>query len=143
MGLMDAPAYDPALERRRHRRKVWAVVIVLAVIFIGTPLYFYWPYWQARKKVAQFMNALQRQNYQLAYYVWHGNPRRYPMDAFMRDWGPQSEWGPIKSFRIVVVTPPPGPAASGLVVLVQINHSPHEAKIWVENHSLDLSFYQY
>ena len=143
MSLLDAPAYDAARENRRRKRKIWAISIVIAVILIGVPLYFYLPYWRARQSVNHFMTALKNGNYQMAYYLWHANPKRYPMDAFMRDWGPKGEWGVVHSYKIIVVTAPPGPPASGLVALVRINQKPHEAKIWVENHNEDLSFYQF
>lgn len=139
MTLLDARPVNQAQLRRRRNFLIAAVVLVL----LALGLYFYWPYFQARRTVNHFMQALIHKNYQEAYYLWQADPKLYPMEAFMRDWGPQSEWGRIKSYKIKHVTVPPGGHSSGLVVLVQINGMPHEAKIWVENHSDALSFYQF
>ncbi len=139
MTLIDAQPVDHARLRRRRTLIIAAVVIVVA----AAAIYLYWPYFQARRTVNHFMHALIRKNYQEAYFLWQADPQRYPMNAFMRDWGPQSEWGYIRSYKIEAVTVPPGGHASGLVVLVKINGITHEAKLWVENHSEALSFYQF
>lgn len=139
MTLMDAQPVDQV--RLRRRRLLLISALVIAVLAIS--LYLYWPYYRARQTVNQFMNALIRHNYQEAYYLWQADPKLYPMNTFMRDWGPQSEWGYIRSYKIEAVTVPPGGHASGLVVLVKINGIPHEEKIWVENHSEAMSYYEF
>ncbi|MGH9474729.1 MAG: hypothetical protein ACRD1C_00190 [Terriglobales bacterium] len=139
MTLLDAPAYDA---RRAHQRKVLGIVIAIVVVaaIVGV---LYWPRYQARNTVDHFFQAIMRKNYQEAYAIWQANPQQYPMDAFMRDWGPSGEWGIIKTFHIDQLGLPPGGHASGLVALVTINGiAADQARIWIQNGSHSLSFYQ-
>lgn len=140
MTLLDAPSYNA---RRAHQRRVLGIVVAILVIvaIVGV---LYWPRYQARKVVDQFFNSLIRRNYQEAYAIWQPIPQQYPMDAFMRDWGPSSEWGIIKEFHIAELGPPPGGHSSGLVALVTINGiQNHQARIWIQNGTHSLSFYQF
>jgi hypothetical protein len=140
MTLIDASPVDRARERRR-RTLLLVLVLVGIVVLLA---YFYWPYYMARRTVNHFMDALVDHNYQLAYAIWHAKPREYPMDQFMQDWGPASEWGVIKKYHIQQVASPPGGESSGLVVVVRINDIvQQEARIWVEKKTHDLTFYQF
>ncbi|MGH9466422.1 MAG: hypothetical protein ACRD1Y_03615 [Terriglobales bacterium] len=140
MTLLDAPSYN---FRRAHQRRVLGIVVAIVIIvaIIGV---LYWPRYQARHTVDQFFNAIIRKNYQEAYAIWQPNPQLYPMDAFMKDWGPGSQWGIIKTFHIDELGPPPGGHASGLVALVTINGIvSNQARIWIQNGTHSLTFYQF
>ena len=140
MTLLDAPTFDA---RRSRRRRVLGitVAIVIVVAIVGV---LYWPRYTARHTVNHFFEALERQNYQEAYYIWKANPKLYSMDAFMADWGPSSRWGLIKSYRIEQLGPPPGGHASGLVALVEINGiQSDEAQIWIQGDTHEMSFYMF
>ena len=140
MTLLDAPAYD---NRREKRRRI-VVITAAAVIVIALIGFFWWPRFTARRTVDDFFQALERKNFQEAYYIWKANPKLYPMDAFMADWGPGSKWGTITTYRIDELGPPSGGHASGLVALVEINGiKSDEARIWIQNGSHELSFYQF
>ncbi|HWG37780.1 MAG TPA: hypothetical protein VN690_08695, partial [Terriglobales bacterium] len=98
----------------------------------------------ARRTVNRFFQELERKNYQEAYAIWKPNPKLYPMDTFMEDWGPNSKWGTITSYSIDQLGLPPGGHASGLVALVEINGiASDEARIWIQNRTHELSFYQF
>lgn len=140
MTLLDAPAYDA---RRAKRRKVLgiAIAIIVLVAIVGV---LYWPRYTARRTVNRFFQELERKNYQEAYAIWKANPKLYPMDTFMQDWGPNSKWGTITSYSIDQLGLPPGGHASGLVALVEINGiASDEARIWIQNGTQELSFYQF
>ncbi|MGH9394286.1 MAG: hypothetical protein ACRD1E_08970 [Terriglobales bacterium] len=139
MTLLDAPAYDAG--RARRRRVLGIVVAVLVVVAIIGVLY--WPRYTARRTVDRFFQAIERKNYMEAYAIWKPIPKLYPMDAFMSDWGPSSKWGIITTYRIDQLGLPPGGHASGLVALVEINGiASDEARIWIQNGTRELSFYQ-
>jgi hypothetical protein len=139
MTLLDAPPFDA---KRDRRRRILIIVAAVAVV-VGAAVYLYWPHYEATRTVDRFFGALMDKNYQEAYAIWQADPKYYTMDVFMKDWGPQSQWGTIKSFRIVQLGLPPGGHASGLVALVQINGiQSEEARIWIENGSEVMSFYQ-
>lgn len=140
MTLLNAPPFD---ERRAKRRRLLGIIVavVIVVAIIGV---LYWPRYSARRTVDRFFEAIEHKNFQEAYAIWQPDPKLYPMDAFMRDWGPSSRWGIITSFKIDELGPPPGGHASGLVALVIINGiTSDEARIWVQNGTHELSFYQF
>lgn len=140
MTLLDAPVYDA----RRDRRRRILVITTAVVVVVGAALYLYWPRYVATRTVDRFFNALIDKNYQEAYAIWQADPKLYPMDAFMKDWGPASKWGRITKFRIEQLGLPPGGHASGLVALVRINGiQSDEARIWIQNGTQELSFYQF
>lgn len=140
MTLLNAPPFDEARDRRRRTIGIIAVIVVVIAV-IGV---LYWPRYIARHTVNRFMEALERKNFMEAYAIWQANPKLYPMDTFMGDWGPASKWGTIKTYSIDQLGPPPGGHASGLVALVEINGIPNdEARIWIQNGTHELSFYQF
>jgi hypothetical protein len=140
MTLLDAPQYDA----KRDRRRRILIVATAVVVVVGAALYLYWPHYQATRTVDRFFEALMNKNYQEAYAIWQADPKLYSMDAFMKDWGPQSKWGVITSFRIDQLGIPPGGHASGLVALVRINGiQSDEARLWVQNGTEEMSFYQF
>lgn len=114
-------------------------MVVVAIVGV-----LYWPRYIARHTVDRFFQAIERKNYQEAYYIWQANPKLYTMDAFMNDWGPSSKWGIIKTYRIDELGPPPGGHASGLVAIVEINGiTSDEARIWIQGGTHELGFYPY
>lgn len=140
MTLLDAPPFDARRDRRRRIAGiVTAVVVVVAIVAV-----LYWPRYIARRTVNRFFEAIERKNFQEAYYIWQANPKMYSMDTFMSDWGPSSKWGIITTYRIDQLGPPPGGHASGLVALVEINGiASDEARIWIQNGTHEMSFYQF
>ncbi|HEY8056050.1 MAG TPA: hypothetical protein VIE13_09080 [Terriglobales bacterium] len=140
MTLLDAPAFD-AKRARRNRVLGIIVAVVVVVAIVGV---LYWPRYVARRTVDSFFDAVVAKNFQQAYFIWQANPKMYSMDAFMRDWGPSSEWGIINTYHIDDLGPPPGGHASGLVAIVTINHiQSRQARVWIQNGTHELSFYQY
>ncbi len=138
MTLLDATPVD--YQRLRRRRLLLGGIALLVVLSLAG--YLYWPRYVARRTVTHFMDAIQRHNYQMAYFIWQANPREYSMDRFMQDWGPSSSWGTIKTFSIDGVESP-GSNSSGLVVFVKINGRHDEARLWVERKTHELSFYEF
>jgi len=139
MTLLDSTPFDKARARRRRNVLLGAA----AVLILAIAVYLCWPYYMARRTVNQFMDALVRKNYQMAYAIWKPDPKSYPMDYFMQDWGPSSRWGIIKSYQVLDVLQPPGGNASGMVILVRINGIHDDARLWVENKTHEMSFYQF
>lgn len=142
MTLLDAPQFNE--QRDRIRRNIVIAGIVIILLAVGG--FAYWPRYIARRTVDQFMNSLIDKNFQEAYAIWQANPRLYPMDTFMQDWGPGSKWGIIKTYKIVQLGPPQGGHSSGLVALVEVNgiaNTDTYARIWIQNGTHELSFYQF
>jgi hypothetical protein len=140
MTLLDAKQYDFVKAKRRKTTAI-VVAVVVALAIIG---FLYYPRYVARRTVNHFFQSLVAHNYMEAYAIWQANPKLYPMDTFMQDWGPSSTWGIIKTYHIDQLGTPPGGHASGLVALVDINGiSTDDARIWIQNGTRELSFYQF
>src|ERR1700687_2391768 len=116
MTLMDAQQFDEARERRR-KLKISIAIFVVAVMAVLLWLNRYWP----EKHVADsFFSALQKQDYEAAYRVYHPDAKKYPYSEFYQDWGPGGEWGLVKTYSIYGVSGCPG-GGSGVVVDVVVN----------------------
>jgi|SRR5579862_1031986 len=144
MTLFEAPAYDPARERRR---KFTIAAVIIVVVAIACVVYAF-RNWPEEHVVSQFFTALQNQNYEKAYGIWVADPNwkqhpekheRYSYNEFYRrDWGPSGDWGVIKSFHIDGSVRPKG--GSGVIVQVTINGRAEPARIWVEKSDKSLTF---
>ena len=140
MTLLDSAPYN---EQRDRWIRAITITVVAAIVIAGAG-YLYYPHYMAQRTINEFMQALVDKNFQEAYAIWQADPKLYPMDAFMKDWGPDSQWGIIKTYSIRQLGPPPGGNSSGLVALVEINGiQSDEARIWIQNGSRLLSFYQF
>ena len=149
MTLLDAKEYDPAKEKRRKIRIALICCGVLLLLILGW-LYRNWP---EERVVDKFFDALQKQNYEIAYGIyfhdptWRQHQQKYPDYTyvdFYRDWGPGGEWGLIKSHRIY------GSAATksfgsggGVVVEVIINDRAEHARMFVLKSDKTLTVYPF
>jgi hypothetical protein len=142
--LFDAPKYDPAAERRRKVK----IVITVAVVIVIAALLWFNRYWPQQRRVEGFFAQLQAQNYEAAYGIWMNDPnwkehteayRRYPYAKFYEDWGPDGEWGPIRSYRVVGAIKS-RPHSSGVVIGVRVNGRKDLCSLWVEFKDKSLGF---
>ena len=144
MTLLDAKEYDSAKDRKRRNRIISAVVLVLVLLFLA----WWFRYWPEERLVGKFFDALQKQQYEVAYGIWMRDPDwkqhperhpRYPFGDFYRDWGPGGEWGLIKTQKVFGASTCPG-GGSGVVVDVVVNDRAQHAQVWVEKSDHTLSF---
>jgi hypothetical protein len=126
----------PIDKQWEHRKKlIW---IAIAVFIVVAPLLYYefknWPEEHAAKA---FLTALQEERYQEAYTLWHP-ASLYTMADFQSDWGKQSSFGKVNSFKITKSHE----RGSGVIITVSINDG-KEARIWVEKKDKSLGFPPY
>jgi hypothetical protein len=136
MTLLDAREYDPAKERKKKVRIIFAVVVVLILGFLV-----WWNRFLPEKHVAdKFFAALQKQDFDTAYGIYFADPawaqhlqnhKQYPLNEFRQDWGPGGEWGIIKSYSIYGTSNCPG-GGSGVVVDVVVNDRAQHAQVYVD-----------
>ncbi len=145
--LFQAPAFDPARERRRTGM---LIAVAAGVVLLGL-LVFYFRNWPEEHAVNKFFSALQHKDYEAAYGVWFADPQwkqhpqqygKYTYGEFYQDWGPGGEWGTINSFHVEGGQAPRG-GSSGVVVLVSVNGRAERARIWVEKSTKQLTFSPY
>ena len=130
MTLLDAPAYNERRARLIHRLSVAAIVIVV-IAGIGTWFWYlqipwqFW-HWPADHRINQFLDDVQAGHLQQAYGLWNNDPNwaqhpqryePYGFPQFQKDWGPASDYGVIKSHKIIVARH----VGNGVVVGVDIN----------------------
>ena len=143
MTLFEAPAYDPARERRRNFKIAAVVIVVIAIACVA----YVFRNWPEEHVVSKFFTALEHQQYEQAYGIWVADPDwkqhpqqhdRYSYNEFYhRDWGPGGDYGLIKSFHIDGSVRPKN--GSGVVVQVTINGRAEPARILVEKSDKSLT----
>ncbi|HEX5236203.1 MAG TPA: hypothetical protein VFW25_12835 [Silvibacterium sp.] len=130
MTLMDAPKYNASRENRNRNLGIAAVVILIVAFAAGISFYLDMP-WQlwhlpSDHRVNQFFSAIEGGNLQKAYALWNNDPNWqqhptqysvYNFDQFQKDWGPASDYGVIKSHKIIVAKT----VGNGVVMGVDIN----------------------
>lgn len=147
MGLMDAQEYDP----RPAKRRKWLAVILVLTAAVALLIWLSCRYWPQKHAVDRFFRAIEAGNVEQAYALytgdanWQQHPgdhQSYTLEQFRLDWGPTGENGAITSHRVECVTEPPkrssGPA-SGVIVVVTINHRAEHRSLWVEKASKSIT----
>ena len=130
MTLLDAPAYNARRARLIHNLSVAGIVVVI-VAGIGTWLWFlqvpwqFW-HWPADHRINRFLDTVESGDLQKAFGIWNNDPnwqqhpqqyQPYNFQEFQKDWGSASDYGTIKSHRIIVARH----VGNGVVVGVDIN----------------------
>ncbi len=81
-------------EEKREKTIRWLVLSIVAVLILGTIVYFQFRNYGEAKRVDQFLDLLKKQDYKAAYAMWGCTDERpcpeYPMTKFLEDWGPKS-----------------------------------------------------
>jgi hypothetical protein len=141
MTLLDAPKYDAAKARRR--RNILIAALCACVVLSGFTWYFW--NWPQEHLVNQFFETVESGNLPKAFGIWNHDPdwekhteryKSYPYGRFELDWGHASDWGDIKSHKIVMSKT----AGSGVVVGVDVNGQKTPIFLWVERKNKTLGF---
>ena len=144
MTLMDAAVYDPAPVRRRKIKVAIGIVLLLAT----GALFWLFRFWPEEQVANKFFAAVQQKNFEAAYGVWmhdaawqqHSDQyKKYPFREFYTDWGPGSEWGVIKTYKIRASGECRG-GGTGIVVEVTVNDRFEPARVWVEKADKTMSY---
>ncbi len=107
---------------------------------VGGTAYFFLKNYRQERQVREFFQLLQRHDYQAAYSLWgctESKPcKDYPMQAFLQDWGPQSEHADLSSARVTRSRS----CGSGVIITVDYGHTGKEDKLWVQREDLTIGF---
>lgn len=130
MTLMDAPKFDVRREKRNRNLLITGVVVVvLAAIAIGSwAVEVPWQiwHWPSDHRVNTFLATVESGDLDKAYGLWNNDPdwkqhpeqyKAYDFATFQKDWGPASDYGVIKSHKIVIAHR----VGNGVVMGVNIN----------------------
>ena len=130
--------YGEGHEQRAKRTKL-VIAVVLSVIVLSAGLYFGLRNHRQKAKVSQFVELLQKHDYQAAYRLWGCSETKpcpeYPFDKFLEDWGPQSKYAQIASFDIAKSKA----CGSGVIVTVDLGQN-REGRLWVEGSEMTIGY---
>ncbi len=123
-----------------QREKVIKIVLaaVAVVVVVGGVLFFMLHNYRQEQQAKRFFDLLERHDYQAAYDLWvrtDSDRRGYPIEAFMRDWGPQSPHPDVAGFRIAKSRS----CGSGVILTVDFPKGQQE-KLWVQRDDLTIGF---
>jgi hypothetical protein len=141
MTLLDAPTYDPAKAQKRKRLLIGSLV---AFLVLAVCVWFFWN-WPQEHRVNQFFAALEAKDLPKAFGIWNHDPAweqhtqqyaSYSYGRFETDWGHSSDWGDVKTHKIVMSKT----VGSGVVVGVDINGQRTPVFLWVERKAKTIGF---
>ena len=126
-------------QARRSRTRRWLILTPLAVVVVGTVLYFAFRDFPEQRKAKQFVELLQRKDYKAAYTLWGCTETQpcpqYAFDKFLEDWGPD---GSFKNLDQARVTDFHG-CKAGVIGTVQAPGQ-EDTPLWVDRRTGEIGF---
>ncbi len=136
MGYLNNYGVTEARRERIIRRTLWTL---LSILVAGGSLFLWFKNYREEQRVKQFLATMERGDYQAAYTAWgckiEAPCRDYDHRTFLEDWGPKSQFGPVRSYRLGLSRA----SGSGVMIPVVINDRP-PIKLWVESKDLVVGF---
>lgn len=131
MTLLDAPTYNAARAKRNRNIIIAVIVVIVAIGFIGVLGFVSGHGWffstiPSEHRVNKFLSAVEAQDFTRAYSQWNNDPdwqkhpdhyKVYDFNQFQKDWGSASDYGVIRSHKIVITKA----VGNGVVMGVDIN----------------------
>ena len=149
MTLMDAPKFDVRREKRNRSLLITSVVVVVvALIALGSwAVEIPWQvwHWPSDHRVNNFLSTVESGDFQKAFGLWNNDPnwqqhpdqyKAYGLADFQKDWGPASDYGVIKSHKIVIAHR----VGNGVVMGVNINGGKTPIFLRVDNRTKTIGF---
>jgi hypothetical protein len=118
--LFDGAEEHPPAKIRRYIITCLAFV-ALVVLFCMYLL----RYHKEESTVKHFLSTVAAGNFERAYQLWKPAPS-FSFKDFMEDWGPQSYYGPVKSFRVESAEEIKHGSESPSGVVVTVEVSPYD-----------------
>jgi hypothetical protein len=133
MTLLDS---QPVKPKRRVFKYIpnWLSVLIIVAI-IGLITYKFWDYPEERA-ASRFMTTLEKGDFHGAYDLWKP-AASYSFGDFMHDWGPQGDYGKIRTFQIVQVK---SEGLSTVEVMIRINEQEPPLVILIDRKSKGLAY---
>jgi hypothetical protein len=122
MTLLDAPTYNA---RRANLLRNIGIAAAILVVVLGVCAWFFWD-WPEEHRVNRFLGAVEAQDFNKAFADWNNDPdwqqhperyKTYDFGRFQQDWGPASDYGVIRSHKIIMAKT----VGNGVVMGVNIN----------------------
>src|SRR5215472_14667669 len=150
MTLLDAPTYNAA-RAKRNRNIIIAVIAVIVLIgFTGVLGFVSGHGWffstiPSEHRVNKFLAAVEAQDFTRAYSLWNNDSnwqkhpdqyKVYDFNQFQKDWGSASDYGVIRSHKIVITKA----VGNGVVMGVDINGGKTPLSLRVDDKTKQIGF---
>ena len=141
MTLLDAPTYDA----RRARIIRNSIITAICVVVVGAILTFVFWDWPEQHRINHFLSLVQKGDLKDAYGYWNSDPdwqqhtgryTGYTFNDFSKDWGAGSDYGVIKSHKIVITKT----VGNGVVMGVDINGGKTPLFLRVDHKTKEIGF---
>lgn len=149
MTLLDAPQYNARRDRIIRNVGITVLVIAIIIFFGGIFRYLDMPWqlwhWPSDHRVNVFLDTVQSGNLEKAFGQWNNDPNwqkhpqqyaAYNFGDFKQDWGSASDYGVIKSHKIIVAKS----VGNGVVMGVDINGGKTPLFLRVDNATKTIGF---
>lgn len=133
MTLMDAKPLKP--KRGIFKYIPLPLFIIILAAIAGFVTYSLWNYPEERA-VSRFLTTLEKGDYRKAYQLWKPAPS-YQFSDFIHDWGPEGDYGKIRSFEIIHAE---SKGSTTVLVLVKINHEEPPLGLLVDRKTKGLAY---
>jgi hypothetical protein len=134
----------PRESYRPHRDKNILVGSLIAFLVLAVGLWYFWN-WPQEHRINQFFAAVESRDLPKAFGIWNHDPdwqqhpqqyAQYSYGRFEVDWGHSSDWGDIKSHKILMSKT----VGSGVVVGIEVNGQKTPVFLWVQRSNKTLGF---
>jgi len=130
MTLLDATPPKPP----RHIGRYILLAVFVAIVGSGVAYYF-WNY-PEEHAVSRFLQSLQSGDYKAAYGLWQPSST-YSFDDFVKDWGPNGDYGKIRQFEILRAN---STSSETVSVTVMINRQTPVLKLLVDKRTKGMAY---
>jgi hypothetical protein len=149
MTLLDAPKYDPVHDRRVRNLLITIGISIVLIAVIGVGGFFAGHGWffdnlMIEHHASTFLKAVENNDLETAYGIWlhdpdwkqHPQNPNYDFKRFTSDWGPQSEDGPLKTYKVDISKR----TGTGCIIAVKLNGNEKPTFLWYEFSTKKLSY---
>jgi len=119
-------------DARREKIIRWVVISLVSAGILAGVLIFVFHNYAEEQQTKRFFSLLEQRDYKDAYSMFNPGPG-YPMQSFLRDWGPDA--GDVNNFQIVKSRS----CGSGVLLTVRYGKDRQQV-LWVERRDLSLGF---
>ncbi|MGH9357216.1 MAG: hypothetical protein ACRD10_13900 [Terriglobia bacterium] len=131
--LMDAKPPKPKRGILKYIPLPLLILIIVAIAAFIT--YSLWDY-REQNAVTTFLTTLEKGDYRKAYQLWQPAPS-YHFSDFMHDWGPEGDYGKIRTFKILSDT---SKGSDTVMVTMRINDEDPPLSLLVDRKTKGLSY---
>ncbi len=125
-------------QERREKLIKRTVLTVLALVIVGSILYYLFKNFPEERQVKRFYALLEKHDYKAAYVLWGCTEKQpcrdYGYERFIGDWGPQSANSKPSEVKLVKSRS----CGSGVIITTKMGD--REEKLWVQRDSLVVGF---